>query len=144
MSLLWALLCGLLFGAGLIVSDMINPERVLGFLDVAGDWDPSLGFVMGGAVLVTFVGYRWVLRRKSPLFSAEFHIPLNRQIDRRLLSGAATFGIGWGMVGLCPGPALTAVSAALIGQAPGYVLLFFAAMLAGFYVARAVSSRSAA
>lgn len=137
----WALICGLLFSAGLIVSDMVNPASVLGFLDITGEWDPGLGFVMGGAVLVTFVGYRYVLKRPSPFFAADFQVPVNKQVDTRLVAGAATFGVGWGLVGLCPGPAVTAVAAALLGQAPIYILAFFVAMLLGFYAARVIKAR---
>ncbi len=140
----WALICGLLFSTGLIVSDMVNPASVLGFLDVAGDWDPGLGFVMGGAVLVTFVGYRYVLKRTSPFYAADFQIPVNQMVDVRLVAGAATFGVGWGLVGLCPGPAVTAVAAALLGQAPTQVLAFFIAMLLGFYTARLIKARQLA
>lgn len=137
-------LCGLLFSVGLIISDMINPARVLAFLDVAGEWDPSLGFVMGGAVLVTFIGYRWVLKRQTPLFDTKFQVPISRQIDAPLIIGAATFGVGWGIVGLCPGPAVTVVSAAVFGQAQSMTIVFFMALLAGFYIARTYKRRSAA
>lgn len=117
---------GILFGLGLALSQMIDPQRVLGFLDVAGDWDPTLAFVMGGAVLVTVVAFRFILKRPHPLFSERFYLPTRRDIDAPLLLGAAIFGIGWGIGGYCPGPALT--SLVLGGLNP---LLFIAAMVAG-------------
>jgi uncharacterized membrane protein YedE/YeeE len=125
------LLAGLLFGAGLAVSDMINPARVLAFLDVAGAWDPSLAFVMAGALLPSGLAYLVVRRMERPLMAAEFRIPQNRIVDRRLLGGAALFGIGWGMVGLCPGPAVAA-----LGLGLWQPWLFGAAMAAGMLVHR--------
>lgn len=107
--LLMGLLSGVLFGIGLTVSDMINPQRVLGFLDVAGAWDPTLAFVMGGALLVTFPAFQLVKKLGKPMCAAQFQLPTNRQIDSRLVGGAAMFGVGWGLVGLCPGPALAAL-----------------------------------
>ncbi|WP_114394546.1 DUF6691 family protein [Oleisolibacter albus] len=129
--LISSLLAGLLFGAGLALSGMIDPAKVLGFLDVAGDWDPSLAFVMGGALAVTLLGYRLVLRRPHPLFDAAFHLPSRRDIDARLLGGAALFGIGWGLAGYCPGPAL-----ASLGFGGRGVLTFVLAMLAGMALFR--------
>jgi len=99
-------IAGLLFGAGLTVSQMVNPVKVISFLDITGDWDPSLAFVMAGALIVTFIGYRFVLKSATPLFNENFRLPTRRDIDRSLLTGAALFGIGWGLAGLCPGPAL--------------------------------------
>lgn len=104
------LIAGALFGAGLLVSQMTNPPKVLAFLDITGDWDPSLAFVMGGALLVTFIGYRLILKRKTPLFEPHFRLPTRSDIDIRLLLGAGIFGVGWGLVGLCPGPALASAS----------------------------------
>lgn len=129
--LISSVLAGLLFGAGLALSGMIDPAKVLGFLDVAGDWDPSLAFVMGGALAVTLLGYRLVLRRPHPLFDAAFHLPTRRDIDARLLGGAALFGIGWGLAGYCPGPAL-----ASLGFGGRGVLTFVLAMLAGMALFR--------
>ena len=123
------LLGGLVFGVGLVVSGMANPAKVLGFLDVFGAWDPSLALVMGGAVVVTFVGYRRVARRKRPLLLERFDLPETRLIDGRLVAGAALFGIGWGIGGLCPGPAIVALPLA----APG-TLVFVPAMLAGIFL----------
>ena len=128
-SLLLAGLAGALFGAGLLVSGMTQPARVIGFLDVAGPWDPGLAFVMGGAVLIYAAALRWIRRRRpAPWFDVKFHLPERRDLDAPLILGAALFGIGWGLGGLCPGPAI--VSAAS-GSLPG--LAFVAAMLAGMY-----------
>lgn len=131
MKQLSVFLIGLLFSLGLIVSEMINPAKVLGFLDLFGEWDASLAFVMGGAVLVSFIGYRLVLRRKKPLFAQTFSLPTRTDIDARLLIGPAMFGIGWGLVGLCPGPAFAALTAS-----PKTVLVFFIAMMVGMFLAR--------
>jgi uncharacterized membrane protein YedE/YeeE len=119
---------GLVFGLGLVVSGMADPAKVLNFLDLAGTWDPSLAFVMGGAVLVTFIGYRLVLARKAPLLMGNFDVPASKQIDLPLVGGAAIFGIGWGIGGFCPGPALTALPL----LAPG-TLVFVPAMLIGLW-----------
>ena len=123
---------GLLFGAGLALSGMVNPEIVLGFLDVAGAWNPALLFVMAGAVPVTFVGYRLAFGRGRPWLGAGFDLPGSRAIDRPLLLGAALFGAGWGLAGYCPGPAL----ASLPSLHPG-TLVFFAAMVCGLWLVRA-------
>jgi len=104
-------LCGVLFSVGLIISGMINPAKVIGFLDLFGQWDPSLAFVMAGAVAVTFLGYRTVLRREQPHFASGFSMPSKTDIDAPLLIGPVLFGIGWGLVGLCPGPAIAALAA---------------------------------
>lgn len=109
MQNLVALLSGLMFGLGLGLSQMIDPQRVLGFLDVAGDWDPSLIFVLGGAVGVTVVAFRLVLRRSQPLFAEGFRLPTRTDIDRPLVLGAVLFGLGWGLGGYCPGPAIAAL-----------------------------------
>lgn len=128
-NILPGLLVGTLFGAGLALSDMINPARVLGFLDVAGDWDPTLAFVMGGALLPSALGY-WLIRRmRRPVMADAFCIPENRMVEPRLLAGAAIFGIGWGLAGFCPGPALVSFAS---GVDPAAV--FVAAMLGGMVV----------
>lgn len=127
------LVSGLIFGLGLVISGMANPAKVLNFLDLFGTWDPSLAFVMGSAVFVTFLGYRLVWRKSEPLCGSRFELPTRSDPDTRLLAGAAVFGIGWGLGGFCPGPALTAISLA----APG-TLVFVPAMLAGMWLARAV------
>ena len=124
-----ALGAGLLFGLGLVISDMINPAKVLNFLDVAGTWDPSLAFVMGGAMGVTAIGYRLILPRGKPLFAGSFSLPSARQLDPRLIGGAALFGAGWGLAGFCPGPALVA-----LGAGQGKALVFVIAMLVGMAV----------
>jgi len=126
MQVLIALAAGLIFGLGLIISQMINPEKVLAFLDVAGPWDPSLAFVLLGAGAVSGLGYFLSRRRSAPLLAAQFEIPNRRDLDARLIIGAALFGIGWGLVGLCPGPAIVALPLAGLQG-----VVFFAAMLAG-------------
>lgn len=121
-----ALVCGVLFGAGLVVSDMINPARVLAFLDVAGNWDPSLALVMGGALVPSALGYAIRRRLRRPVLETAFHVPERRDIDGALVVGALLFGLGWGLVGLCPGPALAAL---VTGRTEP--LLFVVAMLLG-------------
>ena len=106
MKNLSALIAGILFGAGLVVSGMTDPEVVLAFLTLGANWNPTLIFVLGAAVLVAVAGYRLAGRRQAPLFDAEFHAPSSTTIDARLLGGAAVFGLGWGIAGYCPGPAL--------------------------------------
>jgi len=128
-ALFSALASGVLFGAGLAISQMVNPEKVVGFLDFAGDWDPSLALVMAAALSVTAVLYRWTLRRRAPLCAAEFHVPTARRIDARLIGGSALFGIGWGLAGFCPGPALASLSYGTLEPA-----LFVAAMIAGMAI----------
>lgn len=127
-------LAGLLFSFGLIVSGMINPQKVIGFLDLFGNWDPSLAFVMGGAVIVNFFGFRLVTKKPNPLYADGFAIPTRADIDRNLILGASLFGIGWGLVGLCPGPAMAALSAS-----PGKAAIFVAAMLTGMTLARTIA-----
>ena len=121
-----ALLAGLIFGGGLILSEMVNPARVLGFLDVSGRWDPTLAFVMGGALAVAGIGYRLAFLRGRPLFSGVFSVPANRVIDIRLVAGAVLFGIGWGLAGLCPGPAIVGLS-----TLNSDIIVFVLAMVAG-------------
>ena len=129
-----ALLSGLLFGLGLIISGMANPGKVIGFLDLAGDWDPSLLFVMGGGVAVTTATFWLVLRRERPLFEKKFFLPTKADLDGRLLIGAALFGIGWGIGGLCPGPAITALA-----TLDPSVVLFVGAMLLGMVLQNLVA-----
>lgn len=129
-------IAGLLFGGGLTVSQMVNPEKVISFLDITGDWDPSLAFVMGGALIVTLVGYRLVLKRKTPLFDETFRLPTRNDIDAPLLMGAAVFGIGWGLAGLCPGPALA--SASFAGQ---NAYIFVGTMVATIFAYRFIKAR---
>ena len=125
-----ALLAGLLFGMGLSVSGMIRPAKVENFLDVTGDWDPTLALVMGGALLVYLPAFRWLMKRPAPVLDSRFHLPERRDIDFRLVAGAILFGIGWGIGGFCPGPALAAL---VTGAGP--VFAFVAAMLAGSWLA---------
>lgn len=137
MSLVLAGVAGVLFGIGLLMSGMTQPARVIGFLDPVSGWDPTLAFVMGGAVGVYGIAYRIIQRRrKDPWFDVRFHLPTRRDIDPQLVAGAAVFGIGWGLGGYCPGPAL--VSA---GGAATSIVVFVVAMLAGM-VLQSVTSRS--
>ena len=126
MTLIASLLSGLVFGLGLIVSGMANPAKVLGFLDLAGAWDPSLALVMAGAIAVGLVAFGVAKGRTRSLLGVEMKLPTSRQIDRRLVGGSLLFGIGWGIAGYCPGPALVALG---MGQLKAVV--FVAAMLAG-------------
>lgn len=105
-----ALLSGMLFGLGLALSHMVDPNKVLNFLDVSGHWDPSLLFVMVGAVSVAMIAFRFILKRPTPLWSTSFQLPQKQSLDLRLIAGAAIFGIGWGMSGYCPGPSVTGLS----------------------------------
>ncbi|MFT5134140.1 MAG: putative membrane protein YedE/YeeE [Gammaproteobacteria bacterium] len=132
-SLIAATLSGLLFGFGLSISEMTNRQRVLGFLDVTGNWDASLIFVMGGAVLVTVITFRFILKRTNPVLGDKFHLPLTKSLDIKLLGGAAIFGIGWGIAGYCPGPAISALSS--LSANP---LVFFLFFIAGSYSAHRV------
>jgi uncharacterized membrane protein YedE/YeeE len=129
--ILSAFASGLLFGLGLIVSQMVNPAKVLGFLDVFGNWDPSLALVMGGAVAVSALGSLVARRRGVPVLAPRLEIPTRSDLDWPLIGGAALFGIGWGLVGLCPGPALTALT-----FGPPSVFVFVAAMIAGMALFR--------
>lgn len=132
MSVVLAAVTGAIFGGGLLLAGMTRPERVIGFLDVAGAWDPSLAFVMGGALVVFALSLRLVLRRRrDPWFDVTFHLPTRRDVDTRLLAGAAIFGVGWGLGGLCPGPGLVAAGSAT----PGGVV-FVLAMIAGMAIQR--------
>ncbi len=129
---------GLLFGLGLLVSGMADPAKVLAFLDVTGRWDPSLAFVMAGAIVVSTTGYLVARRRGRPLLASRLEIPTRRDLDPRLIAGAAVFGIGWGLAGLCPGPALT-----LLTVAPAQAMTFVVAMVAGMLLFRLVPSAAA-
>ena len=129
MQLMMAFLTGLVFGLGLILSGMTDPSKVIGFLDLAGSWDPSLAFVMGGAVLVGVIAYRFAKGRETSFLGDAMRLPMARQIDRRLVLGGLAFGAGWGLAGYCPGPAL--VSVVQGGMKP---LIFVIAMLVGMAV----------
>lgn len=131
MQVFAALIAGVLFGIGLIISGMANPAKVQNFLDVFGRWDPSLAFVMAGAIVATTVGFAALRKWDRPLFSQKFSWPTATVIDARLIGGAALFGIGWGLAGFCPGPALTSLLLAAKGT-----LMFVPAMLVGMWLAR--------
>ena len=126
MQLLMALLTGLVFGLGLIISGMTDPAKVIGFLDLAGKWDPSLAFVMAGAILVGLFAFRLAARREQAILGGAMRLPTARHIDRRLILGGLAFGAGWGLAGYCPGPALASLATG--GSKP---LIFTLAMLAG-------------
>ena len=134
-----ALVSGLIFGCGILLSGMANPAKILNFFDVAGPWDPSLAFVMGGALTVTAIGYRLVWRRGKPIAAETFQLPVKRQLDSRLLLGSAIFGVGWGIAGFCPGGAIPA-----LGLMRPEVALFVATMAAGIFIAQFVDQRIAA
>ena len=125
-SALAAFVAGVIFAIGLAIGGMTQPAKVAGFLDFTGNWDPSLMFVMGGAVMTHAILYRLIRQRPTPLFTATFFVPTRKDIDARLLGGAALFGIGWGLSGFCPGPAITSLAS---GQTP--VLIFVVAMIVG-------------
>lgn len=126
MRILMALITGLVFGIGLIVAGMTNPAKVLGFLDLAGRWDPSLALVMAGAILVALPAFRVAARRRQSLLGEPMHLPTATRIDRRLVLGSLAFGAGWGLAGFCPGPALASIATGAVQP-----LIFCAAMLAG-------------
>lgn len=134
-----ALLAGLVFGFGLLLSGMANPAKVLGFLDLAGAWDPSLLFVMVGAISVASIGFLLAGRRNASLLGGALHLPTAGQIDRRLIGGSLLFGIGWGLAGFCPGPALVA-----LGTGAGKAVVFVAAMLLGMLVFEGLERRGRA
>jgi uncharacterized membrane protein YedE/YeeE len=138
MKLLFALVTGLVFGTGIALSGMMNPAKVLNFFDVVGTWDPSLAFVMGGALIVTFFGYRFAWRRAAPLFGERFQVPTSKVIDMKLVGGSALFGIGWGIAGFCPGAAIPA-----LGTGRWEVALFLVAVVAGFFLRRLISNSAA-
>jgi uncharacterized membrane protein YedE/YeeE len=139
MSVVIQFAIGLIFGLGLVISGMSNPAKVLNFLDLAairnGAWDPSLAFVMMGAVATAFVGFRLVLKRPRPVFAEAFQLPVRSDIDSRIVSGPAIFGIGWGLAGLCPGPAFVALCYGTSAS-----ILFVIAMFAGMAIARAFAN----
>jgi uncharacterized membrane protein YedE/YeeE len=140
MAIVFQFAIGVVFGLGLLISGMSNPAKVLNFLDLAGigsgTWDPSLAFVMASAVAVTFVGFKWVLRQPRPLFGETFHLPTKRELDIRIVSGPAIFGVGWGLAGFCPGPALTA-----LGFGSSAAVIFVTAMTVGMLLARWLANR---
>jgi len=137
MVIFLSLLAGLVFGLGLIVSGMANPAKVLGFLDLAGPWDPSLAFVMGGAIFVGAVAFAVARRRTVSFLGLDMKLPSSNRLDPRLVVGSVVFGIGWGIAGFCPGPALVA-----LGMGEAKALVFVLAMLAGMGIFEALESRA--
>lgn len=135
MRLLLIFITGLVFGSGISLSGMIDPAKVLNFFDLAGSWDPSLMFVMAGALVVTFIGYRLVWQRPASLLGGGFQLPTATEVDRNLVIGAALFGVGWGIAGFCPGAAIPA-----IGTGRWEVLLFLLSVIAGIGLRRIVGS----
>jgi uncharacterized protein len=132
-----ALFIGMIFGLGIAISGMANPAKVLNFFDLAGTWDPSLIFVMGGALVTTFIGYRLVFAsRKQPVFDIKFSLPTLKTIDRELIGGSALFGIGWGIAGFCPGGAIPAIGLSFD------TIVFLSAMIVGMYAARFAKERT--
>ena len=138
MKLIATYLIGLIFGVGILISGMANPAKVLNFFDVAGTWDPSLILVMGGALVTTFVGYKLVFGRAAPIFERDFSLPGVARIDAPLIGGSILFGVGWGIVGFCPGGGLPA-----LGTGRWEVFAFTAALIAGIVLARAIQSAAA-
>ena len=136
MQRLTVLASGLIFGIGLTISGMVNPAKIINFLDLTGSFDATLIFVMGGAVIVTAIGYYFVLKQKQPLFADRFHLPTASDIDLRLVGGAALFGVGWGLTGFCPGPAIASLA---FGHKESFVML--AAMAVGALVARLIPEK---
>jgi len=135
MLVIMAFLCGLIFGAGLLISGLANPEKVLGFLDLSQAWDPSLAFVMIGAIAVGIIGFALVKGRKTAFCGVPILLPENNTVDRTLVVGAILFGLGWGLAGICPGPSLI-----LLGAGIGKGLLFVLSMLAGMWIVTRVRS----
>ena len=136
MERLFLLISGLLFGAGVTISGMVNPMKVLNFMDISGQWDGTLIFVMGAGLAVTLTGYQIIFKRQAPLFEPSFKLPLKKSIDAKLLAGAALFGLGWGISGFCPGPAVASV---VFGWTES--LTFVIAMAAGMIVTRQIQNR---
>lgn len=135
--LLAALAIGMVFGLGIAISGMANPAKVLNFFDVAGTWDPSLIFVMGGALITTAIGYRLVFGiRDKPIVAHTFHVPENRVIDKRLVGGSALFGIGWGIAGFCPGGAIPA-----LGLGNSESVIFVVSLIVGIAIAKTIINR---
>ena len=130
MSRLVSLFCGIIFGIGLVISQMINPAKVLGFLNLFGEWDPSLAFVMIGALIISSPLFHLFKNKEKPIFSSSFSISNKKEIDKELIFGSILFGAGWGLVGLCPGPAITSIALLNVSSA-----IFVVSMFIGFYIA---------
>jgi uncharacterized membrane protein YedE/YeeE len=131
MSKIISLVCGIIFGIGLTVSEMIDPAKVLGFLNIFGDWDPSLAFVMIGAIIISSPFFHLFKNNKKPIFSKSFNYTTNKEINKKLIIGSSLFGAGWGLAGLCPGPAIASLALLNINSA-----VFVVAMLIGFYLVK--------
>ena len=131
MNKIVSLFCGIIFGIGLVISEMINPAKVLSFLNLFGEWDPSLAFVMIGALVVSTPLFHLFKNKEKPIFSSNFSISNKKEIDKKLITGSILFGAGWGLVGLCPGPAITSI--ALLNMSS---ITFVIAMFVGFYITR--------
>ena len=131
MSKIISLVSGIVFGVGLVISEMINPEKVLGFLDLFGNWDPSLAFVMIGALIVSSPLFHIIKNKKKPLFAEKFNYLSNKEVNNRLIVGSALFGAGWGLGGLCPGPAISSIALININS-----ITFVFAMFFGFYLVK--------
>ena len=134
MSKLVSLFCGIIFGIGLVISQMINPAKVLGFLNLFGEWDPSLAFVMIGALIIYSPLFHLFKNKEKPIFSSSFSISNKKEIDKKLIFGSILFGAGWGLVGLCPGPAITSIALLNVSSA-----IFVVSMFIGFYLASKVN-----
>ena len=134
MSKLVSLFCGIIFGIGLVISQMINPAKVLGFLNLFGEWDPSLAFVMIGALIVSSPLFHLFKNKEKPIFSTSFSISENKELDKRLIIGSILFGAGWGLVGLCPGPAISSIALFNVSS-----VTFVFSMFIGFYIASKIN-----
>ncbi len=131
MNKLVSLISGIIFGVGLVISEMINPEKVLGFLDLFGNWDPSLAFVMIGALIVSSPLFHIIKKKEKPIFAENFNYSNNKSINNKLILGSAIFGAGWGLIGLCPGPAISSIALLNINS-----IAFVVAMFVGFYLVK--------
>jgi hypothetical protein len=134
MNKLVSLIAGIIFGVGLVISEMINPEKVLGFLDLFGNWDPSLAFVMIGALIVSSPLFHIIKKKEKPIFAENFNYSNNKSINNQLIIGSALFGAGWGLIGLCPGPAISSIALLNI-----HSIIFIVAMFFGFYLVKLIS-----
>jgi len=134
MNKLVSLVAGIIFGIGLVISEMINPEKVLGFLNLFGNWDPSLAFVMIGALVVSSPLFHLIKKKEKPIFAENFNYSNNKNINNRLIIGSVLFGAGWGLVGLCPGPAISSIALLNI-----HSIIFIVAMFFGFYLVKLIS-----
>jgi uncharacterized membrane protein YedE/YeeE len=134
MSYIVSLLCGILFGCGLTISNMIDANKILNFLDITGNWDPSLLFVMLSALIVTWIGYHWVMKWTHPRFAEKFFLPEKKSLDPKLISGSILFGIGWGLAGYCPGPAITALGLGIMDA-----IYFMSGMVISLFIYHAIS-----